>query len=56
METFKKTNDQLDKTMRSHLIDDIDSYGIWDDDYKIFLNKRGKKILRLLENRLHPKL
>ena len=56
METFKKSNDQLDKTMRSHLIDNIDSFGIWDDDYRVFLQKRGKKILRLLESRLHPRL
>jgi len=56
METFKKSNNQLDKTMRSHLIDNIDKYGIWDDDYRVFLQKRGKKILRLLESRLHPRL
>ena len=56
MEKFKKTNEQLDKTMRSHLIDNINKFGIWNDDYKTFLQKRGGKILRLLENRLHPKL
>ena len=44
--------------MRSHLIDDIQIhmvYGMMITKFS-FLQKRGKKILRLLEARLHPKL
>ena len=55
MNDFNSTNEHLDKTMRTHLIDDIDKYGIWTDDYNLFLKNRGEKILRLLERRLNPK-
>ena len=56
MNTFKKDNDDLVKTMKTHLIDDLDDFGIWNDDYKAFLDKRGKKILRELNKRLNPKI
>lgn len=56
MNTFKKDNDDLVKTMKTHLIDDLDDFGIWNDDYKAFLDKRGKKILRELKKRLNPKI
>ena len=29
MGTFKKENEQLEETMKSHLIDDLDAFGIW---------------------------
>jgi len=41
----KKIEETIDKTMKSHLIDNIESYGIWSDDYRTFLQKRGEKIL-----------
>ena len=56
MEEFKKSNDELDATMRTHLIDDLDAFGVWDDDYPTFLEKRGKRVLKEIEKRLHPNL
>jgi len=41
---FKKTNPDMIKTMRTHLIDNINDYGIWKDDYDKFLEKRAKRI------------
>lgn len=37
MKTFEKENKDLDKAMTTHLIDDLNSYGIWKDDYEAFL-------------------
>ena len=30
----------LDENMKSHLITDLDDYGIWKDDYNLFFEKR----------------
>jgi len=51
-----KNNPDLEKTMRSHLIDDMDAFGVWGDDYKRFLTRRGERVLAELEKRLHPDL
>ena len=52
MKTFRAENDKLDKTMRTHLVDDLDSYGVWSDDYDLFLSERAKVVLRKLRDRL----
>lgn len=52
MEQFK-TNNVLEKTMKTHLIDDLEDYGIWNDDYETFLDKRSKKIINELESRIN---
>lgn len=54
MKDFKKSNKHLNETMKSHLIDDIDLSGIWQNDYEIFLNVRGQKVLDELNSRLNP--
>jgi hypothetical protein len=54
MKTFKKTNKKLPETMKSHLINDIDAFGIWNNDYEAFLEQRGKAVLRELKERLEP--
>jgi hypothetical protein len=56
MATFRKQNPDLDRSMKSHLIDDLDAFGIWADDYPTFLERRGKRVLREIRKRLHPKL
>ena len=33
MKTFLKTNQNIVKTMKTHLIDDLDGFGVWEDDY-----------------------
>ena len=49
---FSKENDNIDETMRSHLIDDLAEYGVLDDDYERFLSKRAEKVLQQLHKRL----
>ena len=55
MATFAKENDKIDQTMRSHLIGDLQKFGVWDDDYEKFLKRRAKKILTELRKRLPAK-
>lgn len=54
MKTFRKDNKKLASTMRSHLINDLDAFGIWDNDYETFLEKRGEIVLDELKQRLEP--
>ncbi len=42
--------------MKTHLIDDLDAYGVWDDDYAAFIEHRGRRVLAELESRLRPDL
>ena len=49
MRKYKKENPNLSETMKSHLIDDLDEFGIWEDDYETFLNKRAASISRELK-------
>ncbi len=56
MKDFSKSNPNLVKTMKSHLIDDLDSYGVWHDDYEKFIQKRGGRVLKELQKRLNPSL
>lgn len=48
MKTFKEQNDKIAETMKTHLINDIDSYGIWNDDYDTFFKKRAEAISKEL--------
>lgn len=52
MEKFKKVNPSLENTMRTHLIGDLDEFGIWDNDYDRFLKMRAKSFSKELEKRL----
>lgn len=56
MRTFKKSNKRLAETMKTHLIDDLDIYGIWDNAYERFIESRGQRVLDELNLRLHPEL
>jgi hypothetical protein len=49
MKEFRKENRQLQQTMDTHLID-IDSFGIWEDDYDLFFRERCKIIARKLRS------
>jgi hypothetical protein len=52
---FLDSNPKLEDTMRSHLIDDLDNYGVWDDDYQKFIEERGKRVIEELSRRLNFK-
>lgn len=54
MRSFLHDNPKLSQTMNSHLIDDLDEFGIWDDDYDRFIEQRAKKVLAELNSRLEP--
>jgi len=47
MKTFKKHNDELKSTMKSHLID-IEKDGVWENDYDKFYHARLKRISKAL--------
>jgi len=56
MREFKNSTAELASTMESHLIDDMDVYGIWDDDYETFIERRGERVLAEIKKRLEPVL
>ena len=56
MKQFKKVNPNLAKIMKTHLVDNLDGFGIWDNDYEKFIIQRAKKVLKELQKRLHPQL
>lgn len=53
---FMKANPNLDSTMKSHLIDNLDEFGIWQDDYDKFVKARSQRILEELNKRCFPPL
>lgn len=56
MQQFASENEDLADTMQTHLVDDMDNYGIWDNDYEQFLEQRGVIVVQELQARLHPLL
>ncbi|MBB6128341.1 DUF262 domain-containing protein [Mucilaginibacter lappiensis] len=52
MAGFKKKNTLLEETMKSHLINDLETFGIWDNNYEAFINKRAKAISFELKRRV----
>lgn len=40
MRTFAKHNECLSETMKTHLIVDLDKFGIWTNDYFAFFKAR----------------
>jgi hypothetical protein len=56
LKKFLKQNDHFSETMKSHLIDNPDMYGVWDNDYEKYLRKRGMRVIKEIEKRLYPKL
>ncbi len=51
MKYFTKKNPDLVKTMRTHLIR-LNSFGVWDNDYGKFLDRRCRAISKELEKRV----
>jgi len=52
MKKFSKQNKDLDDAMKTHLINDLDSFGIWDDDYEKFFKQRAKALSREMKKRI----
>jgi len=52
MKKFKKENPNLSETMKTHLIISLDDFGIWKNDYELFLKKRAEIISEEIEKRI----
>lgn len=52
MAKFKKDNPHLAETMKTHLITDLDKFGVWTDNYHSFFEKRGKIVSKEIEKRI----
>ena len=55
IEEFSNSNELLEETLKTHLIEGIDKFGISSDDYSLFVKERAKLINRKLESRLNLK-
>jgi len=51
MENYK-TNSNLESTMKTHLIGDLEEFGIWNNDYNKFLKARALEFSKELEKRV----
>jgi hypothetical protein len=51
---FEKENENMDATLRSHLIGNREAFGINDNDYDTFLKMRSREIARQLNRKLDP--
>lgn len=54
MKTFKEKNLRLTDVMKTHLIDDIDDFGIWDNNYELFFEKRTRAVSKEIKKRIIP--
>lgn len=54
MEEFDKVNPSLEATMKTHLIDNVQNYGIYNDDYDTFIERRSARIWEELKARFDP--
>lgn len=52
MGKFKKMNPNLSETMKTHLIDDLGSFGVFTDDYDSFFEKRAMAVSSEIEKRI----
>ncbi len=52
MAVFRDRNPYLVDTMKTHLIEDLVGFGIWDDDYDKFFDARAKAVSRELSKRI----
>jgi hypothetical protein len=52
IEKFSKANESLDDSLKSHLIRDVESYGIHSDDYDQFIRRRSRAIALALNVKL----
>ena len=49
MKKFRQQNKGLAKAMSTHLIKDLNGFGVWKDDYKQFIENRGNLIFSELQ-------
>lgn len=54
MKKFRGQGHDLDSIAKTHLIDDLDGYGVWKDDYEAFIEARSGRIWEELAARFDP--
>ncbi|HFK5554666.1 DUF262 domain-containing protein [Elizabethkingia anophelis] len=54
MKKFNAQNTEIKSTMKTHLIGDLDKFGIWDDDYGKFLKERARLLNKEINKRIIP--
>ncbi|KEO83154.1 DUF262 domain-containing protein [Tumebacillus flagellatus] len=54
MNRFKDLNPKLEEAMRTHLIPNLEEFGVWQDDYDRFFEKRAKLVSNELRKRIIP--
>jgi hypothetical protein len=54
LEDFKKKNPNIEDTLKKHFIMDIKEYGLNEDNYEVFIQKRSQKIADKLNMKLNP--
>lgn len=54
MESFSKDNPNIEDIMKTHMIDDLAEYGVWEDDYEKFVKARSERIWRELRSGFEP--
>lgn len=52
MRRFEKQNPNLAEAMKSHLISNLEKFGIWEDDYDLFWEERAKAVSKELRRRI----
>lgn len=52
MRKFSRHNKDLSETMKTHLINDLDNFGIWEDDYEKFFHQRARVLSREMKKRI----
>jgi len=54
MRKFERINPHLSEAMKTHLILDLDDFGVWTDDYETFIQERAKAVSTELQSRIIP--
>ena len=49
---FAKGNPDIVKTMKTHLISDLEKFGVWDNNYEKFFQARARIVSKELQKRL----
>lgn len=52
MKEYFNENPELAKTMKTHLIGDLDRFGIWENDFDKFIRSRARMVTRELSKRI----
>ncbi len=55
IQDFLDENEELPTSIKSHLIEDLDNFGVKSDDYLVFLEKRANAIFKELKKRIELK-